>query len=214
MLATSLGTVTESLNNSTILQTLGDIKAAVPYNEAQVQLSIGRATADVIGQINNSGQNINTELSLITKAVTDGTATTLAAASAVKDAVTTYGTANLTATQNAQYAIATAIRDDGDRTRALLISQNETALNRQLAVAENALAEQRSAFRSRDVEINVSQNVNQNQVQQQQQAQLQQLSNALAILATNQQHISNGIVNLGTMNHSGNPTSANTRVNA
>jgi len=212
-LTAALAGVTDTLNNSTVLQTLGDIKAAIPYNEAQVQLALAGAQADINNNISNHSTNIITGQAMINKNISDAIASSLSANSAVKETVASYGVANLTATQNAQHAIISAIRDESDKNRALLIAQNDATLNRQLTVAEGALAEQRAVQRSRDVEINVTQNVNQNQVQSQQQQQLQVLSNALAVLANQQQHISQGIVNLGTMSgSSGQQTAANTKV--
>lgn len=213
MLATSLGTVTESANNSTILQTLGDIKAAIPYNEAQMQLALAGAQADINNNISNHSTSLLAGQAMINKNISDSIATALASQNSIKESVAAYGVANLTATKDAQFSVVEAVRNDGDRTRALLIAQNDATLNRQLQVAESALAEQRAAFRTRDTEINITQNVNQNQVQSQQQQQLQTLTNALSVLANQQQHISQGIVNLGHMSGSaGSQTAANTKV--
>lgn len=213
MLATSLGTVTESANNSTILQTLGDIKAAIPYNEAQMQLALAGAQADINNNISNHSTSLLAGQAMINKNISDSIATALASQNTIKESVAAYGVANLTATKDAQFSVVEAVRNDGDRTRALLIAQNDATLNRQLQVAESALAEQRAAFRTRDTEINITQNVNQNQVQSQQQQQLQTLTNALSVLANQQQHISQGIVNLGHMSGSaGSQTAANTKV--
>jgi len=82
---------------------------------------------------------------------------------------------------NNSAALAAAVRDDGDRTRNLIIAQNDTYLNRIITEQANALIELRSNhnnhLRARETEVNVNQTVNQaqaqNQAQQQQQQQFQ-----------------------------------------
>ena len=147
----------------------------------------------------------------------------------VKDSVQNIGALNLTATNNVNTAVLTtglqtqiAIGNDGDKTRALIESINNANLNRQLAVAESALLEERFNRRSRDIEVNVTQTVNQNnaqlQFQQQQQQQFQVLANLSAVvanLANDIQVVRQGqtIFNSGTMAASGTQAAANTKVN-
>ena len=173
-LATQLGTVTETLNNTTILQTLGDIKASIPYNEAQVQLALSQTQASLTSQINQAYINTNSELGQISRDITNAASNILAGQVSTREAVNANGAANLTATLNSKFELASTVRDDGDKTRALIESINSANLSRQLSVAESALLEQRAIGRSRDVEVNVTQNVAQNQAQAQQQFQQQQ----------------------------------------
>jgi len=114
-----------------------------------------------------------------------------------------------------------AIRDDGDRTRSLIIAQNDAYLNRIITEQANALIELKNerhvSGRSRETEVNVSQTVNQaqaqNQAQQQQQQQfaiLGQISAALAGLtqvahATNQNVIAGNTGAVSTGAQSANP---------
>jgi len=219
-LQTGLDAVTSQVQNNAIMQTLGDIKSAVPLAESQVQLSLAATQNDINAQINASTSNILSNQTGLARDIATTTATIIASENATQDVVqngiasVNLGIANLaTAGLQNTYSLANTIRDDGDRTRALIVSQYEATLNRQLATAESALLEQRAISRSRDIEVNVTQNVNQNQLQAQQQQQYQTLATALSTLLSQNQHISNGIVNLGTMTASGNPTSANTRVN-
>ncbi len=71
-----------------------------------------------------------------------------------------------------------AIKADGDQTRALIVAQNDAALNRMLTTAQAEIIELRgdrtASLRSREVEVNVTQSVNQNQMQLQAQQQQQQ----------------------------------------
>ena len=208
MLTAALAGVTEQQNNTVIQQTLGDIKAAIPYNEAQVQLALAGAQADINNHSSITDGLITAGFASTNRYISDSLATAIAGQGDIKTSIA-HQSAVLLAASNAvgnqvqlgTYATTNAIRDDGDKTRALIISQNDAMLNRQLATAESALLEQRAISRSRDVEVNVTQTVNQNQqqlqLQQQQQQQFQVTSNLLQALlnqaqvaqATNQQLI-------------------------
>lgn len=189
-LQTGLDAVTAQNQNTTILQSLGDIKAAIPLAESQVQLALAGAQNDINAQINTSTSNILNNQTGIARDIATTTATILAANGATQDVVqngiasVNLGIANL-ATSGLQntYALNSAIRDDGDKTRALIVSQNDANLQRMLAVAEAQLAEQRATSRARDIEVNVTQTVNQNQMQLQQQQQAQQQLILLSNLA-------------------------------
>ena len=221
-LQTGLDAVTGQIQNNSIMQTLGDIKGSIPLAEGQVQLALAGAQNDINAQINSSTSNILNNQTAIARDIATTTAQIIASENATQDVVqngiasVNLGIANLaTAQLQNTYALNTAIRDDGDKTRALIVAQNDAMLNRQLATAESALLEQRAISRSRDVEVNVTQNVNQNQVQAQQQQQYQTLASALSTLIAQNQHIGQSVVNLGTMSGSaGSNTAANTRVNA
>ena len=115
---------------------------------------------------------------------------------------------------NQTSAVLTCIRDDGDRTRSLIIAQNDAYLNRIIVEQANALIELKNERHTRESGINVTQTVNQaqaqNQAQQQQQQQfeiLSRISSALAGLtqvahATNQNVIAGntGAVQTGQQN--------------
>ena len=180
-LQTGLNGVTETLQNGTILQTLGDIKASVPLAEAQVQLALAGVQNDITTQINGGNVALMQGQFAINKNVSDNTAQIIATEVATQNVVqngiaaVNLGIANL-ATSGLQntFALSQTIRDDGDRTRALISAQNDAMLNRQLAVAESALLEQRAINRGTVSEVNVTQTVNQNQLQAQSQLQTQQ----------------------------------------
>ncbi len=187
LLASSLAQVTDTSQTTTILQTLGDIKASIPLAEGQVQLALAGVQSDINRNISTGLQVAIAGQSGINKNISDSLATAIAGQGDIKASILTNS-----------FAVAEVVRNDGDKTRALIVAQNDAMLNRQLAVAEAALLEQRAIGRSRDVEVNVTQTVNQNQVQLQAQAQQQQqflitnnllqaiLSQAQVAQATNQ----------------------------
>lgn len=183
-LAAQLANVTDTLQNTTVMQTLGSIQASVPLAEAQVQLALAGATSDIRSHIGAVENTLTQGQMAIQQNVSNAIASSLASQNNILTAVLTTGAAGISATKDAQFAITTATRDEGDKTRALIESINLTNLNRELGVAQAALLEERAVGRSREVEVNVSQSVNQNQnqlnLQQQQQQQMQILANLAA----------------------------------
>lgn len=199
-LSSAINGVTDNNNVTTILQTLGDIKASVPLAEAQVQLALAGAQNDITNSINSNSVALMQGQFAINKNVSDTTAQIIAtevatqsamqvAASSINLAIANLGTAGLQQT----FALNSAIRDDGDKTRALIVAQNDAMLNRQLATAEAALLEQRAIGRSAATEVNVSQVVNQAQSQAQAQQQQQQQLILLSQIAAGFHGLQNAI---------------------
>lgn len=209
LLAASLAQVTDTAQSTTVLQSLGDIKAAIPLAEGQVQLALAVAQADINKTVGMTENLLVQGQAVINKNVSDAIAASLASqnninvnvlnqGSQTRESVAAYGVANLNATKESQYATQVAISSSTKEILAALNDQNTANLQRQLTVAENALLEQRATGRSRETEINVTQTVNQNQAQIQAQAQQQQqflitnnllqaiLSQAQVAQATNQ----------------------------
>ena len=220
-LTAGLAGVTDAIQNTTVMQSLGDIKASVPLAESQVQLALAGAQSEITGQINTSllatlqGQN------LINKNVSDAIAASLASQTSIKESVAAYGVANLNATKDAQFAIANIVKEDGEKTRALITSNTISELQRQLTVAQTAALEDRLTNRARETEITIT-NTNTataQQLQAQGQMQLQsqaiiQLQGLIANLAGDIQTVRQGqvVFNSGTMAGSTTQAAANTKV--
>ena len=219
------------VNNSAIMQSLGDIKAAIPLAESQAQLalagaqmdlnnSITQGTASVIGSISGFQSTVMNNLNMQTQMNQKGFADTTAA-------VVAQGNANMLATKDASvlaernsWAITQAIANDGDKTRALIQSIDKSNDSRTITNLANEVTELRHEGRLRGVEgnITISNNNTANAVAQQQQAQQQQqqiatlLATVNALYAQNQ-HIQQGVLNIGSGTVSGNSQgAANTRV--
>ncbi|WP_368750168.1 hypothetical protein [Klebsiella aerogenes] len=161
--------------DTAILQQLGNVQAAVPLTALQTQAQVAEST----GSINNTTLQqtlmLGGEIARASLAGQQGFAN-------VKDsvqnsfAVLNSNIAGVNAAVNVgTLTTAIAIRDDGDKTRALISSIDRDNLNRQLAVAENTITELRLNQCRRDdnhgLEIQMINNQNQNQLQFQQQAQ-------------------------------------------
>jgi len=216
MLEASLARQSDSTNTNSILQGIGDIKAAVPLAEGQVQLALAGVQAELAGQINASQIALMQGQAGITANVTAASTANLVGQGDIKLQSANQAAAILAAIKESQYQLASTTRDDGDKTRALVESINNTNLNRELAVAQGALVEQRAITRSREIEVNVAQTVNQNQVQAQAQAQAQQqnqlILNALQGLANQLNRSNQDIIAIGSSLTGLAQTAANTNV--
>jgi len=228
----TLPAVESVVNNAAINTALGDIKAAIPYNEAQVQLALAGAQADINGNITAANQNItnnlNTQslanaanfaaqntnlgnaLSNITSTVNSTAAGTLAAVNA----------ASILAERNA-WAVTQAITNDGDKTRSLIQSIDKSNDSRTITNLANEISDLKNSSRLAEATGNITISNNntataaQQQSQAQQQQQLQyQILNQLAVLNADVQSVkqSSVVFNSGRMTDSGNQSAANTRV--
>lgn len=227
----SLQGVESVVSNAAIMSQLADIKAAVPLAEGQIQLalagaqmdlnnSISQTTASVIGAVGagnaSTMANLNMQTQMNQKGFADNTA-----------AIVAQGTTNLLATKDAatqalqsSWLLNQAVNADGDKTRALIQSIDKTNDSRLITQLANEVSELRNEGRLRGVEgnITISNNNTATAVAQQQQAQQQQQQ--LAVLAANihalyqqNQHIQQGVLNIGSGTVSGNSqNAANTRV--
>lgn len=191
------GCVTPEMLNQ---QTLGDIKAAIPYNEAQVQLALAQAVASLSQQATSDTQYLS------------GQNQAAALAAQTTAALITRDIANVDTNVDRQStAIQIAINADGEKTRALITSNQIAELNQRLTVAQLENAENRSIQREMVNSHNVTTTINTNQQQQQLQTQRQDfmlntLLNGFGQIAraTNSQVVvgSNGV----TGTQSANPT--------
>ncbi len=174
-LTAGLTGVTDAIQNTEVMGQLADIKAAVPLAEAQVQLALAGAQAELAGQINGSTlSNLNGQAQ-INKNISDAIAASMASQNNINVNVLQTSTANLMATRESQYATLAAIKEDGEKTRALITANQIRELQR---LAAERLAEfialRHGSARDRDrhgIEISMINNQNQNQLQFQQQAQ-------------------------------------------
>lgn len=208
------GDVNSSAAVAAILAGVNNLSTAVPTAALETQGTINTA----IGSLALGTQQ---GLSDVKDSVQVAGAANLAAICNVERSVLTSTASLLSAVKDSQYATAVAVRDDGDKTRAQMALYHEANLQRQLGVAEAALAEERSSRRIRDVEVSINQTQTNTQVQAQAQAQQQQQAQFLAgilaeirNLAGDIQAVKQGqvIFNSGTMAASGTQAAANTKV--
>lgn len=224
-LATTAG-VNSAINQSQIETQLADIKAAIPYNEAQVQLALANTQTALTDQINRSSAESQSRDAATQAGIQAGfTALNTNLLGEIGDLENHIARTEVEAAKNtyaleksisgSQYALAQAITADGDRTRSLITAQYEATLNRQLSEANNALAELRARQHldtaTRSIEVNTTNNINQMQQQTQQQQQLQYLAGIVSNLANDLQYIraTNQAINIGSGTLRANPTNTN-----
>lgn len=183
-LTAGLASVIDANQNTTLLQAVGDVKASIPLAEAQVQLALAGAQASVVAGQAAINKNVSDAIAASLASQNNINVNVLTQGSQTREAVTSYGVANLTATKDAQYATATAIAASTKEIISALNDQNTANLQRQLTVAEQALLEVRAEGRARGTEVNVTQTVNQAQAQAQAQQQQQQQTVLLNHLCT------------------------------
>lgn len=220
-LTAALAGVQDTQMNTAVLQGLGDIKAAVPLAEAQSQLAIAQSQGQVMNQVGQQSLAIAQGFAGQAQNTAQAQAAIIAVGESVKDAVNANGSANLLATQQASSAQLAAIANSTSQILAAIKDGEITTLNRELSVAQNALAEQRAEGRARGTEINVTQQVNQVQAQAQAQQQQQQqlvLLNTIAghlvglqnAVATNSNMIIGNTGAVGTGPQTANPVNVRT----
>jgi hypothetical protein len=193
--------------NMDLMASIGQVDKAVAVSTAAMEASQAMQSANIVSQLNNVTGSLATRI--------DGTKETVNAMAMVL--AQQLSGVDKSIMEN-RYAISQNITADGDRTRSLITAQYEATLNRQLSEANAAIielrADERSARRAHDNEINVTQTVNQAQSQQQQQ---QQWGNLYSMLSDAVQSIraTNQAINIGAGTLTANPTNTNTntRVN-
>lgn len=216
-LTAGLTGVTDAIQNTEVMSTLGDIKASVPLAESQVQLALAGSTSDIRSHIGAVENTLTQGQMTINQNVSNAIAASLASQSAIKETVLTTGAANLQATANSQFALSQAIQADGAATRALIQSIETANTQRLLGERQDLINELQAEGRRRDdrhgIEINMTNQQNQNQLQFQQQAQaLNTISTGLVQALQNIQ-ATNQAINIGGLQQA-NPTNTNTNVRA
>jgi hypothetical protein len=188
--------------NVQVALTTGNLGTQNALNASATQVLVQKNAGDLSTQIALGQAQLGVQVA------TNGTATALAFKDAAIDNLRTSA------------LLQTTIVNDGEKTRSLITSQYEATLNRQLATAQNEIIEMRGDRRLQEATGNITiSNVNtatavaQQQQQQQQQQQIATLlANVNALYAQNQ-HIQQGVLNIGSGTVSGNSqTAANTRV--
>jgi hypothetical protein len=208
--ATQAG-VQSVVNQSAIQQELADLKAAVPLAEASLQAALA-------AQQNALQQNIF-QAQTVTQA---GFAAQVQNLNQIENNVLretagiNAGIANVDRNLAVQTGVLTAVvKDDGEKTRALITAQYEATLNRQLSDANAEIialrGKQELAAATRGVEVTTTNNINMMQQQQQQQQQYGQLANLIWSLGQNIQN-SNAAINVGSGTQTANPANTNTNI--
>jgi hypothetical protein len=163
-----------------------------------------------------------TQTGQLTNAINSATSANLIAIQGVKDNVSSLGgllSQQINGVQQQvmenRYELSKDITNDGEKTRALITSQYEATLNRQLGDANARVIALETKLDTgavaRGVEVTTTNNINQMQQQQQQQQQWGQLYNVLWGLAQSI-NSQNSAINVGSGTQTASPLNTNTNI--
>lgn len=209
--------------NMDLMAAIGAVDKEVAVNMAAMEASNAAQSAAITASLNSVASSLATRVDGLKDVMNTNNIATMQQFNALDKSQTQNSIAlmqqlnqvntNLMAAQNAIQASITA---DGTVTRALITSQYENNLQRELAVAQNEISELRGDGRlqaaTRGIEVNTTNNINQMQQQQQQQAQYTQLSNLIWGLGQSIRDTNSAInVGSGTQTATNTPTNTNIR---
>ena len=170
--------------NMSLMQAIGAVDKSVAVNSAAFEASQATQSLGLTNQFNNTTAALSTQLMTLQREVMEN-----------------------------RYELSKDITADGALTRALIVSQYEATLNRQLgdANAQIIALQNRSALDSATSGITLTNtnNINQMQQQSQQQQQYAHLANLIYGLG---QNITNGAINVGSGTLTANPVNTNTSI--
>lgn len=190
--------------NMSLMQSIGAVDKAVSNSTATMEASQATQTLGITSQLNSVTSSLANRV--------DGVKDTVNAMAMVL--AQQLNGVDKSIMEN-RYELSRDINNDGDKTRALITSQYEAALNRQLSDANAAVIALQNRFdnaeRSRGIEVTTTNNINQMQQQAQQQQQYGQLYGALWGIAQQIQN-TNSAINVGSGTQTANPLNTNTNI--
>ena len=208
--------------NMDLMAAIGAVDKEVAVNMAAMEAATAAQTATITGNLNSVASSLAGRVDAVKDVMNMNNIATMQQFNALDKSQTQNSIALMqqlntvnTNLLQAQNSIQSAITADGTVTRALITSQYEANLQRELAVAQNEITELRGDRRlsevSRGIEVTTTNNINQMQQQQQQQAQYGQLTNLLWGLAQNIRN-DNSAINVGSGTQTSTPTNTNTNI--
>ena len=190
--------------NMDLMAGIGQVDKAVAVGTAAMEASQAAQSASIVSQLNSVASSLATRVDGTKEAVNAGTMVLAQQLNGVQQQI-----------MENRYELSRDITNDGDKTRALITSQYEATLNRQLTDANAAIIALQSKLDNgavaRGVEVTTTNNINQMQQQQQQQAQFGQLANLIWTLGQ-QIRSNNEAINVGSGTLTANPTNTNTNI--
>lgn len=190
--------------NMDLMQSIGAVDKAVAVSTAAMEASQANQTIGLTAAINSLAQGLSQRVDNVKDVVNTNAVALMQGQAAIQQNI-----------MENRYELSKDISADGEKTRALITSQYEINLQRQLSDANAAIIELRSrefsGSAARGVEVTTTNNINQMQQQQQQQAQYGQLANLIWSLGQNIQN-GNAAINVGSGTQTSTPTNTNTNI--
>jgi hypothetical protein len=196
-----------------LMQSIGAVDKSVALSAAAFEASQATQSLGLTGQFNSAVGNIVNRvyatkdvINMNNVALMQGQNTLL------QNKLTNAAAINQNIMEN-RYELSKEVNNDGDKTRALITSQYELNLQRQLADANAAIialqTRQHFGEATRGVEITTTNNINQMQQQTQQQSQYANLAHLIYGLG---QNLTNSAINLGSGTQTASPANTNTSI--
>ena len=190
--------------NMAIMQSIGAVDKSVAVNAATFEASQATQSLGLTNQFNNITASLASRVDGVKDSVT-------ANAMVLAQQLNQVNTNMLTGFNETQKAIVA----DGTTTRALITSQYELNLQRELATAQNEIIELRNENRlntaTNGITLTNTNNINQMQQQSQQQQQYGQLANMIWGLGQSIRN-DNSAINVGSGTQTSTPTNTNTNI--
>jgi hypothetical protein len=190
--------------NMSLMAAIGAVDKSIAVSTATMEASQATQSLGIISAINGANAPVAGKLDNLKDVVNANAVALMQGQAAINQNI-----------MENRYELSKDISADGEKTRALITSQYEINLQRQLADANAAIIELRSREYSgaaaRGVEVTTTNNINQMQQQQQQQAQYGQLANLIWSLGQSIRN-DNSAINVGSGTQTSTPTNTNTNI--
>jgi hypothetical protein len=194
----------QDMANMSLMQSIGAVDKAVAVSTAAMEASQANQTIGLNAALNAVTQGLSLRIDNVKDVVNTNAVALMQGQAAINQNI-----------MENRYELSKDISADGEKTRALITSQYELNLQRQLADANAAIIELRSREYSgaaaRGVEVTTTNNINQMQQQAQQQAQYGQLANLIWGLGQSIRNTDSAI-NVGSGTQTSTPTNTNTNI--
>lgn len=188
--------------NMSLMAAIGAVDKSVAVSTAAFEASQATQSLGITSQLSSVASSLTNNISGLKDVVNQNSVALMQGQNAINQNI-----------MENRYELSKDISADGEKTRALITSQYEASLNRQLSDANAAIValQTRQQFdqASRGVEVTTTNNINQMQQQSQQQQQYAQLAHLIYGLS---QNITNGAINVGSGTLTANPTNTNTSI--
>ena len=188
--------------NMDLMAAIGAVDKSVAISTATMEASQATQTLGITTQLNNVASSIASRVDNLKDVVNTNAVALMQGQAAINQNI-----------MENRYELSRDISADGEKTRALIVSQYELNLQRQLADANAQIIELRGNNNlqgaAAGITLTNTNNINQMQQQQQQQAQYAQLAHLIYGLG---QNITNGAINVGSGTQTANPTNTNTAI--
>lgn len=190
--------------NMDLMAAIGAVDKSVAISTATMEASQATQTLGITTQLNNVASSLASRVDNVKDVVNTNAVALMQGQAAINQNI-----------MENRYELSKDISADGEKTRALITSQYELNLQRQLADANAAIIELRSREHAglvgRGVEVTTTNNINQMQQQTQQQQQYGQLASMIWGLGQSIRN-NDSAINVGSGTQTSTPTNTNTNI--